>query len=286
MSNPRGKLYIVATPLGNLGDMTTRAVEVLGSVDGIYAEDTHHSGPLLRHFGVTTPCQAMHDHNERDLSTSLVERLAEGARLAVISDAGTPLISDPGYILVREAHAAGIVVSPVPGPSSVTAALSVSGLPTDRFIFEGFLPAKGHARKQRLSALARETRTLVFFEGPHRFLEMLTDLAEVFGPEREATLARELTKMHETIHKSTLGQMCEWVAQDSNQQRGEIVLVVAGCAKITDESTAESERVLKVLVAELPIKQAAGLAAKLTGASKNVLYDLALQWRQELGDKD
>lgn len=284
MSNPRGKLFIIATPLGNLGDMTTRAVEVLGSVDGIYAEDTRHSAPLLRHFGINTPYQTLHDHNERELTGALVERLAAGARLAVISDAGTPLISDPGYVLVREAHAAGIVVSPVPGPSSVTAALSVSGLPTDRFIFEGFLPAKGHGRKQRLAALEREPRTLVFFEGPHRFLEMLNDLVEVFGPEREATLARELTKMHETVRKSTLGQLREWVEQDSNQQRGEIVLVVAGCAKVTDETMAEAERVLKVLAAELPIKQAAALASKLTGASKNALYDMALLWRKEADD--
>ena len=285
MSNPRGKLYIVATPLGNLGDMSARAIEVLNSVDIIYAEDTRHSAPLLHHYGIKPPCHALHDHNERAVAGEVCERLAGGARLALISDAGTPLISDPGYVLVREAHAVGLTVSPIPGPSSVIAALSVSGLPTDRFIFEGFLPAKGHGRKQRLSELARETRTLVFFEGPHRFLDTLTDLVDVFGPDREATLARELTKMHETVRKSTLSQMLEWVRQDSNQQRGEIVLVVAGCARVSDESEAEAERVLKVLVTDLPIKQAAALAAKLTGASKNKLYDLALQWRQDASDE-
>lgn len=271
-------LYVVATPLGNLGDMSARAVEVLSGVDVIAAEDTRHSLPLLRHFGVKAPCIAYHEHNERERCVELVDRLAAGESVALISDAGTPLVSDPGYHLVRLARERGIRVVPVPGPSALIAALSVSGLPTDRFVFEGFLSAKPAARRQRLEDLSGDGRTLVFFESSHRILDSLEDMAQVLGGDREAVVARELTKLYETIHGDTLAGLCQWLHADANQRKGEFVVMVHGAAPRGEEALdAEAERVLRVLLEELPVKQAAALAAKITGQKKNFLYRAAVE---------
>lgn len=275
-----GVLYVVATPIGNLADMSERAVAVLRRVDRIAAEDTRHSAKLLQHFGVDTPMFALHDHNEEESVRQVLERLREGRDIALISDAGTPLISDPGYRLVREARAAGVRVVPIPGPSAITAALSAAGLATDRFAFEGFPPAKSAARRARLEGLAADSRTLVFFEAPHRILESLADMAEVFGGERFAVLARELSKTFETIHGDTLVGLQRWIREDANRQRGEFVVMVQGAPPRQDEVDEESARILGVLMEELPLKQAAALAAKITGGRKNVLYQHALALAQ------
>ena len=274
----KGVLYIVATPLGNLGDMTPRAVETLAQVQVIAAEDTRHSLPLLRHFGIVTPCIALHDHNERERSAELIIRLQAGENIALISDAGTPLISDPGYHLVRAVREQGVRVVPIPGPSALIAALSVSGLPTDRFLFEGFLPAKSAARQQRLEALRIEARTMIFFESGHRITESLNDMAHVLGLERLGVVARELTKIFETIQGDTLGGLCQWVQADPHQQKGEFVVLVQGAARVEDaETDVEADRIVRILLKELPVKQAASLAAKITGQKKNFLYSRALK---------
>ncbi len=282
MSNASGTLYIVATPLGNLGDISSRALEVLSTVDLVLAEDTRHSLPLLRHFGITTVCKALHEHNERHLARALCERMLAGECMALISDAGTPLVSDPGYVLVRTAHELGLTVSPLPGPSAAMAALSVAGIASDRFVFEGFLPSRTAARRQRLQVLAGETRSLIFYESPRRVRDTLQDMVEIFGARREATLARELTKRHETVHKADLSGLAAWVAADVQQQKGEIVLVVAGAESAPAAANALSpEAVLDILMEELPLKQAAALAARLTGARRNTLYRRALRLREE-----
>lgn len=278
MSNQSGTLYIVATPIGNLGDMSQRAQEVLQAVDVIAAEDTRHSQKLLSHFGIKTACVAYHEHNEREMTEQLLRRLQAGESIAVISDAGTPLISDPGYHLVRQAQAASIRLVPVPGASALLAALASAGLPTDRFSFEGFLPNKQVARQKQLLQLQSEARTLIFYESPHRILASLADMAEIFGAEREAVLARELTKTFETIRRDSLAGLVDWVVADKNQQRGEIVLVVAGAPPRDPELVGEAdEQVLKVLLQYLPVKQAAAAAAGITGSKKNKLYALALE---------
>jgi 16S rRNA (cytidine1402-2'-O)-methyltransferase len=276
---------VVATPIGNLEDISARALRVLREVSLIAAEDTRHSARLLQHFGINTPLVACHDHNEREQGGRLVERLLAGENLALVSDAGTPLISDPGFHLVRGARRAGVKVVPVPGPSAVITALSAAGLPSDRFSFEGFLPAKTAGRQQRLRDLACDPRTLIFYEAPHRLLDCLHDMREVFGPERSVVLARELTKTFETLHDAPLAALCDWVAADSNQQRGECVLLVEGWqAPEGDEAlSAEVLRVLDLLLAELPLKRAAALAAEITGVRKNLLYQAALE-RQKTGD--
>lgn len=273
-----GTLYVVATPIGNLEDIGARALRVLREVALIAAEDTRHSARLLQHFGIATPLVACHEHNERDQGGRLVGRLLAGEDLALISDAGTPLISDPGYHLVRNARAAGVRVVPVPGACALIAALSAAGLASDRFIFEGFLPARAAGRRQRLQALVEEPRTLIFYEAPHRLLECLADLRELFGAERPAVLGRELTKTFETIKGAPLGELHDWVAADSNQQRGECVLLVEGWQAPEGEDTlsAEALRVLDLLLAELPLKRAAALAAEITGVRKNLLYQQAL----------
>lgn len=276
-----GTLYVVATPIGNLQDIGARALQVLEQVDLIAAEDTRHSARLLEHFSIRTPMVACHDHNERSGSQALVQRLLSGDSLALISDAGTPLISDPGFHLVRQARAAGIQVVPVPGACAAIAALSAAGLPSDRFVFEGFLPAKSGPRNARLQELAGEARTLIFYEAPHRVLDSVMAMAAVLGAERQAVLARELTKAFETIKDAPLGELASWIAADSNQQRGECVLLVAGIDEKAERDSIdpESQRVLLMLVAELPLKKAAALTAQITGARKNLLY----QWGLEQG---
>lgn len=273
-----GTLYVVATPIGNLEDISARALRVLREVRLIAAEDTRHSARLMQHFGITTPLVACHEHNEREQGSRLVGRLLEGDDLALVSDAGTPLISDPGYHLVRNARAAGVRVVPVPGACALIAGLSASGLPSDRFVFEGFLPARSAARRQRLQDLAEEPRTLIFYEAPHRLLECLADLRDLFGCERSAVLARELSKTFETIKGAPLGELHDWVAADANQQRGECVLLIEGwqAPEGEDAVSAEALRVLDLLLAELPLKRAAALAAEITGVRKNLLYQQAL----------
>jgi len=274
-----GKLYVVATPIGNLDDISPRALRTLREVALIAAEDTRHSIRLLQHFGITTALAACHDHNEREQGGRFVARLLAGDDVALISDAGTPLISDPGYHLVRQVRAAGIEVVPVPGPSALIAALSAAGLPSDRFIFEGFLPAKAAARRGRLELLKEEPRTLIFYEAPHRVLESVQDMASLFGKDRHAVLARELTKTFETLKGAPLGELAEWIAADSNQQRGECVLLVTGwqAPEGEDAISGEALRVLDLLLGELPVKRAAALAAEITGVRKNLLYQAALE---------
>lgn len=276
MSIISGALYVVATPIGNLGDMSARALEVLQAATVIAAEDTRHSGKLLHHFGIKTKTIALHDHNERMVSESIVARLQAGETVALVSDAGTPLISDPGYHLVAQARAAGCQVIPVPGASALLAALSASGLPSDRFTFEGFLPAKAGARRAKLEQLQDDPRTLVFYEAPHRIEESIAAMAAVFGGERPAVIARELTKTFETIHGDTLSALSNWLAADANQRRGEFVVMVGGAPQAELLVDAEAERVLCLLLEEVSLKQAAALAAKITGVKKNLLYQFAL----------
>jgi len=269
-----GKLWIVATPIGNLDDISVRAREVLCAVDLIAAEDTRHSAALLRHIGSTVRTFALHEHNERAASDQLVERMREGAQIALISDAGTPLISDPGFRLVRAAREAGVVVSPVPGACAVIAALSVAGLPSDRFVFEGFLPAKSAARRAHLETVRAETRTLIFYESSHRIDETLNDALAVFGGERRAALARELTKLFETVLDGTLAELAARVAADADQRRGEFVLLVAGAAEDVDAARLlEGQRVFDLLRRELPPSRAAKVAAEITGAPRKALYE-------------
>ncbi len=278
MTTVAGTLFVVATPIGNLQDMSPRALQVLKDVRLIAAEDTRHSARLMQHFGIDTPMTACHDHNERDKGERLVERLLAGDDVALISDAGTPLISDPGYHLVRQAREAGVRVSPVPGACALIAALSAAGMPSDRFAFEGFLPAKAHGRRQRLQVLAAEDRTWMVYEAPHRLLECLQDMQQVLGGERRVLLARELTKTFETLRAAPLAELVKWVAGDSDQQRGECVLVVEGApAPQADEVGDEALRVLDLLLAELPLKRAAKLASEITGVRKNLLYQIALE---------
>jgi len=272
MTATAGRLWVVATPIGNLDDMTQRAVDVLKRVERIAAEDTRHSAPLMARYGIRAPLTALHEHNEREECERLVARMLEGAEIALISDAGTPLISDPGFRLVRAARAAGLAVAPVPGACAAIAALSVAGLPSDRFVFEGFLPAKSSARRERLGELSSETRTLVFYESSHRVLECLVDMAEVFGATRGAVLARELTKLFETVIDANLADLVERVTADRDQQRGEFVLLIAGNPVQEDDRLVEGRRVFTLLRAELPPARAAKLAAAISGAPRKALY--------------
>ena len=276
MSNA-GTLYVVATPIGNLEDMTPRAIRVLSEVDLIAAEDTRHSGKLLKHFGIEAKTEALHEHNERSQVPRLIEILQAGKSIAFITDAGTPLVSDPGFHLVRSARQAGLTVIPVPGACAAIAALSAAGLPSDRFVFEGFPPAKSAARRAVFEKLREEARTLIFYESPHRILESLQEMTEIFGPEREAVLARELTKQFETVRSGTLTELSEWVNRDPHQQLGEFVILIHGVPRAEREAVdEEAERVLRILLEELPVSQAAALAAKITGLKKNRLYEYAL----------
>ena len=273
-----GRLYVVATPIGNLGDLSPRARETLEACTLVAAEDTRHTGTLLRHFSIATAMVSMHEHNELERTIELVERMRAGATVALVSDAGTPAISDPGYALVCAAVVAGIEVIAVPGACAAIAALSVAALPTARFCFEGFLPARDGARRARLKELAQEERTLILYESPHRIVEALEACADIFGAERGCVIARELTKLHETIYRGTLAQLIARARQEPDFTRGEIVLLVAGASpRIADETGADLDRVLSVLLEQLPLKQAASLAAKLTGARDNEAYKRALK---------
>ena len=272
-----GCLYVVATPIGHLGDLSPRAQVVLAGVDAICVEDTRNTGSLLAKFGIKKPLRALHDHNEDRQSAELVERLAAGQTLALVSDAGTPLVSDPGYALVRAARQAGLAVQTVPGPCAVIAALSIAGLPTDEFTFAGFLPAKSGARLARLRELATEPRTWVVYEAPHRIVECAVDLATALGPTREVFLARELTKRFEQGVLLPAGELAAWLEADANRQRGEFVLAVAGAPAKAESSTLDARTLLQALLTELPPARAARLAAGLTGIKRQSLYQLALE---------
>jgi 16S rRNA (cytidine1402-2'-O)-methyltransferase len=277
-----GKLYVVATPIGNLGDLSPRARAVLADCALIAAEDTRHTGILLKHFGIATPQLSLHDHNEEARAIEIIARLREGKSIALVSDAGTPAISDPGFELVRAVAAADIEIIAIPGPCAAIAALSIGALPTDRFCFEGFLPARGSARRQRLKSLDHEPRTLVIYEAPHRVRETLEDCVAAFGEARRATVVREATKLHETTYRGSLLELLNKAKSDEDFGRGEIVLLIGGTPQTADSSDAESQtkaqldKVLTSLLAELPLKQAARLAAQITGARDNEAYKRAL----------
>ena len=281
MSNASGRLFVVATPIGNQGDISTRACEILAQVDAVAAEDTRHSGRLLSQLGIRQRLISVHEHNEASRIESLLEQLRQGEDIALISDAGTPLISDPGFRLVRAARRAGVEVLSVPGPSSIIAALSVAGLPSDRFVYEGFLPARSSARVRRLEALAGLEQTLILLEAGRRVPETLADLIRVMGAEREAALCRELTKRFETTYTDTLAAVADWVAADADRQRGEFVLLVAAgesSATATQASVPPVADILRMLRDEgLGAKAAARVAARLTGESANALYGQASQ---------
>lgn len=267
-----GCLYVVATPIGHRDDMSARAISTLRAVTVIAAEDTRHSRPLLQYHGVDTPLVALHEYNERDAVDALVRRLLAGEAVALISDAGTPLISDPGFRLVRAARAAGVRCVPIPGACAAIAALCVSGLPSDRFVFEGFLPPKAAARRTRLQQLSGDARTIIFYESSHRIAESVADMRDIFGATREAVLARELTKMFETVLGEPLGDLALRIATDTDQQRGECVVLVAGRGEEADAKVTEGQRVFAILRAELPPAKAAKLAAAISGAPRKALY--------------
>ncbi len=267
-------LYVVATPIGNLEDMTYRGVRVLQEAELIAAEDTRRSGLLLAHYSISTPMRALHEHNEAQVVDGILRRIADGAAVALIADAGTPLISDPGYRLVGAAQDAGMPVYTVPGPSALTAALSVAGLPTDRFAFEGFLPARAQARRQKLNSVAGETRTLVFFESSHRVVASITDMAEILGPGRLAALCRELTKKFETVVRAPLADLDRMLAEDVNQRRGEFVIVVAGHEREAGEDLDRARQLFEALQDYLPASQAARVAAKISGVPRRKVYQM------------
>lgn len=275
-----GTLYIVATPIGNLSDITAHAIDCLKSVAIIACEDTRTSGKLLNHFNIPTKTWAYHDHNAEVQTPKLIEILQSGQSIALISDAGTPLISDPGFRLVRACHQAGIKVSPVVGASAAIAALSVAGLPSDKFYFYGFLPAKTTGRQSELAKIKDLTATLIFYEAPHRIVECIDDMITVLGDNRQVTFCREITKTFETIYPSTLGELKQFVASDANQQKGEMVLVVAGASESTDDH-GKHDKLLKRLLQDLSVKKAAQLASDITGAKKNALYERALMLKDD-----
>jgi len=280
--HPSGILYVVATPIGNLQDISLRALDVLKSVDAIAAEDTRHTSGLLNHFGISKKLIAVHEHNEHQSAEKLLLQLNAGENIALVTDAGTPGISDPGAVVVDVLRKAGIKVVPVPGASAVIAALSASGITQNGFLFHGFLPASGAARRKQLEALKAQVVTLVFYEAPHRILECIADLSLVLGAERRVTFARELTKTFETFYSCQLGEAVAWLEADTNQQRGEFVLLVEAPAQKEAEAIPEDAvRILKLLLAELPLKQAVKLATEITQLKKNDLYEFALQLKNE-----
>lgn len=272
-----GNLYIVATPIGNLDDITIRALNTLRAVDYVAAEDTRHSATLLNHFNINKKFISLHDFNEQQKSATLIKLLQQGNNIALISDAGTPLISDPGYRLVNLVQKANINIIPIPGPCAAITALCASGLPTAKFVFEGFLPTKEVARNRRLDELKIETRTLIFYETPHRILSVIIAMLEIFGEQRQAVIARELTKKFETIYNGNLAAIKNWIESDSNQQKGEFVILIHGNdSPNKQEISPEALKILQILASELPPKQAAGLSSKITGISKNKLYETLL----------
>ncbi|MFW3962684.1 16S rRNA (cytidine(1402)-2'-O)-methyltransferase [Acinetobacter radioresistens] len=277
------QLFVVATPIGHLDDMTYRAIDVLKSVALIAAEDTRQSAQLLKHYNITTPLTACHDHNENNKIDYLIEKLQSGENMALISDAGTPLISDPGFKLVRAAQEKGIRVIPVPGACAAIAALSAVGLPSDRFSFEGFLPSKSSQRLAQLEKLKDETQTLIFYEAPHRILDSIKDMAKVFGSERPVGFAREITKTFETIKKMTLGELVTFIEADHHQQKGEIVVVVGGSIQQKDIDQEKLDQLLSRLLQDLSVKAASQLAADLTGIKKKVAYQRALELQSQTG---
>jgi 16S rRNA (cytidine1402-2'-O)-methyltransferase len=279
-----GTLYVVATPIGNLGDVSTRAKETLAAVDVVAAEDTRHSGRLLATLGIVRPMLSLHEHNEAARAAEIVAKLRDGRSVALVSDAGTPLVSDPGFRVVAAVRAAGLRVVPIPGACAAIVALSIAGLPTDRFCFEGFLPSRAAARRTRLQALAREPRTLVFYEAPHRIAETLADFAAAFGGDRPAVLARELTKLHESTYADSLGALAARAGSDADMNRGEAVLIVGG-APVEERTDAAGEVDVRVLLgallAELPVSRAVDVVVKATGQRRNRVYELALAMRAE-----
>ena len=279
-SYPVSALYVLATPIGNACDITLRALHVLAIADAVACEDTRNTSQLLQRYGLSKPLLATHEHNEREAAEKIVERLRAGQRVALVSDAGTPAVSDPGARVVDAVRGAGLQVVPLPGASAAVTALSASGLSEERFHFVGFLPAKARQRESALQALASLEAALVFYEAPHRIAETVQSMLQVFGPQREVVLARELTKLFETIHRCPLGQAPAWLAQDPNRQRGEFVVLVQG-APAAEGDDAEGERVLRILLQELPVKQAAALAAQITGQKKNALYERALVIKED-----
>ena len=287
MHTPPGSLYVVATPIGNLGDITQRALEVLKSVDLVAAEDTRHSGQLLSRLGIAAKFVALHEHNEQQATPRLIADMQAGKNVAIITDAGTPAISDPGTLLVAAAHAADIRVVPVPGASAVVCALSAAGIVAPHWLFYGFLPAKSSHRRVALQTLVTLPYALIFYEAPHRITECIADLATIFEAERRVTFARELTKLFETIHSLPLGEASAWLAADPNRQKGEFVLIVEGAKPVeSDEDQRQLRDTLAILLEELPLKQAAHIAAKLTGVKKNTCYQLALDMRDDTEAKD
>jgi 16S rRNA (cytidine1402-2'-O)-methyltransferase len=282
-----GRLAVISTPIGNLGDLSPRARDELAAAELVAAEDTRRTGQLLTTLGLSRPLLSLHEHNESERIDELLARLRAGARIALVSDAGTPLLSDPGFELVRRVAQEGLAVVAVPGPSAITAALSIAGLPTERFSFEGFLPARLAERRARLTELAAETRTLVFFEAPHRIAECLEDLAAAFGAERRAAVARELTKVFETVYRGTLASLVAQSRSDANFARGEITIVVAGAEPAArDAGRARLDETLQVLLAELAPSKAAALAARLTGVKRNDAYSRALELAREVPRED
>ena len=273
-------LYVVATPLGNLGDITLRALDVLKSVDAVAAEDTRLTRQLLSHYDIRTHLISLHEHNEERSAAGVIRMLNEGQAVAYVTDAGTPAISDPGALLVSQVREAGLRVVPIPGPSAVTAALSAAGVGAAQFLFYGFLPSKAGARREALAGLAALPHALVFYEAPHRVLETLEDMVQVLGAERSIVIAREITKLFESFHRCALGEASAWLSADTNRLKGEFVLIVEGAALPRDQAVEEAERILRILLAELPLKQAVQLAAEITGAKRNALYDRALELKK------
>ncbi|XSG84244.1 MAG: 16S rRNA (cytidine(1402)-2'-O)-methyltransferase [Methylohalobius sp. ZOD2] len=280
MEHEPGKLYVVATPIGNLDDMTFRALDILRRVDAIAAEDTRHCRRLLDHYGITASTRSFHEHNERVKTAALLEQLRSGRSIALVSDAGTPLINDPGFPLIQAAHEAGITVVPIPGPCAAIAALSAAGLPTDRFAFEGFPPRTRNARRTYFERLVEEPRTSVFYESSHRLIACLEDLAAVFPPHRRVVIAKELTKLHERLISTSVAQAPDLFAHQPELSKGEFVLLVAGAPPLsTEELTGEQRRTLHLLLEECSLRTAVSLAEKITGARKKVLYRTALDWQ-------
>ena len=276
-SYPTATLYIVATPIGNVTDISVRALHVLGMVDAVACEDTRNTGNLLSRFGLSRPMLAAHQHNEREVADKIIHRLLAGERIALVSDAGTPGVSDPGARIVDAVRAAGLRVMPVPGASAAVTALSASGLVNDQFYFVGFLPAKAKQRETALLQLLTVSATLVLYEAPHRIVDCVEALAGVFQPERQVVFARELTKLFEEIHRCALADALAWVKADTHREKGEYVVLVQGAEEGSDAEEAEAERILTILLTECSVKQAANLTAQITGRKKNALYDRALE---------